>query len=71
MPLKPGFMDWHTETCDLVLKYTSGKGAKITANSTPYRAYFCNTHNQWCYEHIVKVTFKFEDGTEVVRERNP
>lgn len=56
-----GQYEWHDENCqiqDFGVKFYDGK---------PSRNIWCATHSQWAIEVPVKVTWTFEDGTEVVR----
>jgi len=67
MSLKPGFFDHHTEDCDIEFRYESIKPRQ------PCRAYFCKTHNQWCYEFPVATTFEWDNGetTKVEHKARP
>ena len=69
MSLKPGFFPHHTEECDIQLRHSSGFDKGWYSSNVPQRTYWCNTHNQWCTERPVKVTWEFADGTQVVKER--
>ena len=55
--LKPGFFDWHDDKCQLEFRYE-----KVSMTQS-IRAYWCETHNQWCYERPTKLTYTWDDGT--------
>lgn len=58
-PIKPGFFPHHTEDCDLEFKYEKASGTL----SNVYRAFWCKTHGQWCYERPVSVVWTWADNT--------
>jgi len=49
--------DWHQD-CYLVCKYV-----KIDV-----RAYWCDKHNQWVYEHPVRIDYVFQNGEVKVKK---
>jgi hypothetical protein len=40
----------------------------IKMGTPPHRAIWCATHGQWADESVVRTTYLFQDGTEIVRE---
>jgi len=52
-----GFLPHHDAKCDMEFRH---KGNPTRDHPTPYRAYFCNTHKQWCYESPRKVIYVFQ-----------
>ena len=70
MALKPGFFPHHTEHCDIELRAPAkASGFFSTLENPPLRRYWCNTHNQWCYERPVKISWQFADGEIIFVER--
>lgn len=57
-----GQFEWHDANCEI-----QDKGIKWSGG-VPSREIWCVTHGQYASETIVSKTFKFEDGTEVVKE---
>ena len=57
---RPGQMKWHDENCQI-------EDYGISEVGRPIHTIWCATHGQWAHETPVKVTYTFEDGTEVVK----
>jgi hypothetical protein len=50
---KRGVDDWHKD-CDLQFRYENAK----------LRAWWCESHRQWCYEWPTAIILVWSDGTE-------
>jgi hypothetical protein len=58
---RPGQLEHHTAECQM-----EDYGI-VQSGSKPYRCFWCATHGQWAHETPVKVTYTFDDGTEITQ----
>lgn len=58
-----GQYEWHDENCEI-----QDKGIRWS-DGTPHREIWCVTHGQWAIEVPISVTYKFQDGMEITKDR--